>query len=301
MDTLHARLLAAAFGLTAAVATSISGCNSCQPDAPAKPAAEGSTQPAVAPLAARSVGVIEGTVRLADAGELPEVPPRMMYVQVLQQADPLPLPPECTPAKQDDRRPVRLGAGNALSSVFIAASDFKTNVSRAPKVHELTIRDCRLTPMVIGAMRGDTLRITSETDYPFMPQVGSVSFFETMIKGQDRSHTLEALGPQTVLCGFTAPCGRSDVITVAHPLYALTDGSGHFRIEGVPAGETFNLNAWHPLFRATTQSVTVAAGETKQVDFVLSPEPVYTPTGQEEARRREEEARKPVPPGSRPD
>lgn len=281
--------------------TSIAACDSCQSTPPAKPSKPSTATPVAPALTRPAFGVIEGTVRLADATELPEIPPRMMYVQVLQQSDPLPMPPECTPAKQTDRRPVQLGPGNVLSSVFVAASDFKTAAARAPRVHELTIRDCRLTPMVIGAMRGDTLHIKSETDYPFMPQVGAVTFFETMIKGQDRSHTLEALGPQAVMCGFTAPCGRSDVITVAHPLYAVTDQVGHFRIEGIPANEALNLNAWHPLFRTTTQSVTVGAGETKQVDFVLTPEPQYTPTGQEDARRREEEARKPVPPGTRPD
>jgi len=283
------------------LASGIAGCDAWQSEAPAKPTTPTPTAPAVAEVPTPGVGIIEGTIRLAEATELPETPPRMMYVQVLQQSEPLPLPPECTPAKQADRRPVTLGAGNGLGSVFVAASDFKTAVSRAPKVHDLTIVDCRLTPMVIGAMRGDTLRIKSETDYPFMPQVGSVSFFETMIKGQERTHTLEALGPQSVMCGFTAPCGRSDVITVAHPLFAVTDQAGRFRIEGVPANQTMNLNAWHPLFRATTHSVTVAPGETKQVDFVLTPEPQYTPTGQAEAQRREAEARKPVPPGTRPD
>lgn len=240
-------------------------------------------------------------MRLATDQELPELLPSMMYVQVLQQADPLPPPPGCTPAKQVDRRPVQLSPDRGLSSVFIAASDFKGHVTRAPKVHQVSIDDCRLSPMVIGAMRGDTLRIASQTDYPFMPQLGGTSFFETMIKGQERTHTLEALGAQSVVCGFTAPCGRTDVITVAHPLYALSDAQGHFRIEGVPAGEPLNLNAWHPLFRASTQKITVTAGETTKVEFVLTPEPQYTPSGQAEALRRQQEANKPRVPGTYPE
>lgn len=281
--------------LCALLAVMATACDACSPKTPAPD----KKAPTAAPVP--RFGVIEGVVRLAEAAELPEVPPRMMYQQFLQQEDPLPGPSVCTPAKQTDRRPVQIGAGNVLSSIFVAASDFKTPVSRPPKVHDLIIDDCRLQPMVVGAMRGDTLRIGSKTDYPFMPQIGSATFIETMIKGQERTQTLEALGVQTVLCAFTAPCGRADVITVAHPLYALSDVAGHFRIEGVPADETLNLNAWHPLFRATTQSVKVAPGETKQVDFVMTPEHQYTPTGQEEARRRTEEAAKPVPPGTRPD
>jgi hypothetical protein len=281
--------------LCALLAVVAGACDACSPKAPAPNA-----KPSIAAPVPR-FGVIEGVVRLADGAELPEVPPRMMYQQFLQQEDPLPSPSACTPAKQSDRRPVQIGPGNVLSSIFLAASDFKTPVSRPPKVHDLTIDDCRLQPMVIGAMRGDTLRIRSTTDYPFMPQVGSAAFIETMIKGQERSQTLEALGVQTVLCAFTAPCGRADVITVAHPLYTLSDTVGRFRLEGVPAVETFNLNAWHPLFRTTTHSVKVAAGETKQLDFVMTPEHQYTPTGQDEARRRAEEAAKPVAPGTRPD
>ncbi len=277
------------------LAVAATACDACSPKAPATDA-----KPTIAAPVPR-FGVIEGVVRLAEGAELPEVPPRMMYQQFLQQEDPLPGPSACTPAKQTDRRPVQIGPGNVLSSVFIAASDFKTPVSRPTKVHELTIDDCRLTPMVIGAMRGDTLRISNKTDYPFMPQVGSAAFIETLIKGQDRTQTLEALGVQTVLCAFTAPCGRADVITVAHPLFTLSMADGRFRIEGVPADETFNLNAWHPLFRTTTHSVKVVAGETTRVDFVMTPEHQYTPTGQDEARRRAEEAAKTVAPGTRPD
>lgn len=276
--------------LTAAV-----GCDSCKPEAPA------SAAPIATPTA-KGFGAIEGTIRLAEGAELPEILPRMMFQQVLQQAEPLPSPPECTPAKQTDRRPVGLGPNNLLSSIFVTASNFKTQPpSRGPIVHNVTVTDCRLTPMVIGAKRGDSLRLTSNTEYPFMPQVGTAAFTETLIKGQERVHTLEALGVQSIVCGFTAPCGRADIITVDHTLYALSDANGHFRIEGIPADETLDLTAWHPLFLPTAHSVKISANETTKLDFVLVPDHAFTPTGQEEARRRAEEAARPVPPGTRPD
>jgi hypothetical protein len=53
-----------------------------------------------------------------------------------------------------------------------------------------------------------------------------------------------------------------------NPFFAVTGKDGSFDIKNLPAG-TYTLQVWHEKLGMSTQKVTVAAGETKAVDFTL--------------------------------
>jgi hypothetical protein len=53
-----------------------------------------------------------------------------------------------------------------------------------------------------------------------------------------------------------------------HPYFAVTGPDGKFTLTGLPPG-TYTVEAWHEKLGATTQSVTLAAKETKDVSFTL--------------------------------
>lgn len=55
---------------------------------------------------------------------------------------------------------------------------------------------------------------------------------------------------------------------VGHPFFSVSGADGSFAISGLPAG-TYTLEAWHEKYGTQTQSVTVADGETKSVDFTF--------------------------------
>jgi hypothetical protein len=144
-------------------------------------------------------------------------------------------------------------------------------------VHTLAIRDCRLTPMLITARVGDSLHIVNETNFPMLPGIGAEPFNETLIQGQSRDVQLDVGGVKVVSCGFSSPCGRSDVVVVAHKFHAVTNDKGEFRIEDFPADQTVRINAWHPLFFDTYVNVRVERGEEKRVELVLTPKPPPEP------------------------
>lgn len=53
---------------------------------------------------------------------------------------------------------------------------------------------------------------------------------------------------------------------VDHPYFAVTGEDGSFRIPNLPPG-TYTLDTWHEKYGTQTSQITVAAGETRQVDF----------------------------------
>jgi len=61
---------------------------------------------------------------------------------------------------------------------------------------------------------------------------------------------------------------QAHVGVLSHPFFATSDSTGAFKITGLPPG-TYTIEAWHEKLGATTQSVTLGAKETKEVNFTF--------------------------------
>ena len=71
--------------------------------------------------------------------------------------------------------------------------------------------------------------------------------------------------------GITVKCNvhpwmHAYIHVVDHPFFSVTDASGAFSLQGLPAG-TYTLEAWHEKLGTATQTVAIGAGETKNVQF----------------------------------
>ncbi len=224
-------------------------------------------------------GTVEGVVRIAAGAELPTNPDLRTPAQP-------PMPEACTPPLISDRQPVTMGDDRLLEGILVQASDFSEQameqVKREPVTHELFIRDCRLTPRFIPAVIGDTLKLTNETDYPFMPTMGGGGLMQAVLYQNSREFPLDRGGIFSMTCGFAAPCGRSDIVVVFHPVHTVTGEGGVFRMENVPADEDVSIHAWHPLFEDVSQTVRVGAGETTHIELEITPAPQPEPPPQEE-------------------
>jgi hypothetical protein len=53
-----------------------------------------------------------------------------------------------------------------------------------------------------------------------------------------------------------------------HPYFATTDKDGKFSLKSLPPG-TYTIEAWHEKLGTMTQSVTVGAKESKEVNFAF--------------------------------
>lgn len=228
---------------------------------------------------AAATGTVVVTVHLAPGAELPQYPESPVQVEGRP-----PIPPECTPPRQADRTPVvpaeQTGGLVNLVVVVTGRDEHSWPDPGEPRTHEVAIRDCRLTPSVIVATRGDRLRLVNATDYPFFPDLGDgVLQYRT----EPREVTLDRGGVRTIQCGFAAPCGRLELVTLYHPVHGVTGSDGRARIEGVPADQPVRVTAWHPLFREAATTTTVPAGGTVDVEMTIEPAPMIVPPREESA------------------
>ena len=213
-----------------------------------------------------ATAVIEGTVRLAEGAELP----RYAVNPVQPISDRIQPPESCTPAQLSDREPVQRTPSGALAGMLVALHDFSVTPEHEPVTHELVITDCRLSPRLVVATRGDRLRLTNQMDYPFMPDFHQ-GLVQVLLHRQSREVELAQGGVSSLACAFTAPCGRTEVVTLYHSLHAITGENGTFRIEGVPANDELRVSAWHPLFQEASERLTLQPGETRHIELVVSP------------------------------
>lgn len=263
----HLRVTAICRVLLCVAAASLAACGKGSTKLPGPP-------PAPKPKPA----VLVGTVKLEPGRDLPMYTPDQMEHMVLAHVKAGATPSLCSPETPEDRKPVKLTADGKLAGVILAASEFSRHPDpHSPRVLEATISDCRLTPRTLVGQIGDMLHIKNTVDYAFLPGLGSEGFGQTLLKDQTRDVKLDTGGVKLLTCGFTAPCGRTDIIVLAHPFAAATNDKGEFRIEDFPAGETVRLNAWHPLFHETFINVRVEPGEEKHVELTLTPKPPPEP------------------------
>lgn len=253
----------------------LGGCGSCsqrgdEAAAPETPSEPGS--PAV------PVGTVEGVVRLAEGVELPAYDDA-----ALRWDERAARPPEgkCAPPKKTDRTPVTLDGDRGAAGVMVNAIDFDASPPHEPVTHEVAIRDCRLTPRLVVATRGDQLRVVNETDHPFLPARGDDPFSQSLVEGQSRTTELERGGVGHVGCQVGTACGRTDLIVLYHPVHTITGEGGRFRMSNVPAGQEISVHAWHPLLEESSVTVEVAEGETVEVELELTRRPEDAPEASE--------------------
>ena len=224
-------------------------------------------------------GVVLGSVRLAKGQKVPLAPAPLVNGLPATAVAP------CPPIDLNDQRSVTHADSGGLSPVHVAITGMRTTPPSTPRTHELFIDGCRLRPTMLAATRGDSVRITNRTDTALLPVLPGDRFMQGMLRGESREFPLKQLGRSVIRCNFANYCGETVVVTVSHPLYAVTDAEGRFRIENVPLDQPLKVHAFHPLFDVSTVDVTLTpdARETT-LALTLTPKPAsaLTPPKREE-------------------
>ena len=245
------------FSVTIALAIGIISCGGGQPPAETPAAVAGK------PVDAATAGSVSGTVKLDGT------PPRMRPINMA--AEPTCAKEHTTPATAQD---VLVGAGGALQNVVVYLkgdfSQYLFDAASSPVM--IDQKGCQYTPHVIALRVGQPLHVmnSDQTTHNIHPvPVNNREWNESQPPGAGaitQSFAREEVAVP-VKCNVH-PWMKTYVAVVGHPYFQVTGADGAFSLKNVPPG-TYTLTAWHELYGASEQSVTVAASEAKSVDFTF--------------------------------
>lgn len=168
---------------------------------------------------------------------------------------------------------VIVGGNGELSNVFVWVKDFRGPAPPPASPQLLDQVGCQYVPHVSGVQVGQTLRIRNSD-----PTLHNVHALAKVNREFNEGQPVQGMVTEKVFdkpevmirikCDVHAWM-NSYMGVVPHPYFAVSDGSGAFRIEGLPPG-TYTLEAWHEKFGPQTQQITVAPSEVKDVSFTFN-------------------------------
>ena len=251
-------------GVTLAVsAVACGGGSSSQPAETAAPAAAagGGGGQKVDPATAGSV-----TGKVVLDGKAP------MNEAIKMSADPVCVKENTTPQFQES---FEVGAdGMALANVFVYVKDglgnymFDTPTTPA----QIDQKSCRYHPHVFGVMVNQPVEIVNSDptlhNIHALPKENQEFNNGQPIQGMKMNHTFTK---KEVMVPFKCDVHgwmNAYVGVLDHPYFMTTTADGKFELKGLPPG-TYTIEAWQEKLGAMTQSVTIAAKESKDVTFTF--------------------------------
>jgi len=228
------------------------------------------SSPSAAPSGQRvdtaNAGSIKGVVTLDGAAQKNEA--------IKMNADPVCVRENKSPQFQET---YLVGSdGKSLANVFVYVKDGLGNYvfdtpTESAKIDQ---KECRYHPHVFGMRVGQPLEIINSDptlhNIHAMPKANSEFNNGQPIQGMKMTHTFDK--PEVMVPFKCDVHGwmNAYVGVLNHPYFAVTKDDGKFELANLPAG-TYTIEAWHEKLGPMTQSVTIAAKESKDVTFSFKP------------------------------
>lgn len=185
--------------------------------------------------------------------------------------------PECKgfhgdqPARKES---VVTNENGTLANVFVYVKNAPAGDYKAPTTPVvLDQKGCVYVPHVFGVMVGQNIEIRNSD-----PTAHNIHFTPSknpeFNKSQPKKDLVETLVLKRAEVMVPIKCDVHPWMSafagvMEHPFFGTTAADGTVTIKGLPGG-TFELVSWHETYGEKTQSITVATGETKEVEFKYS-------------------------------
>ena len=161
------------------------------------------------------------------------------------------------------------GLGNVIVFVSSGLAGKTFDVPADPAVEEQ--KGCMYKPHVLALQAGQKLKIVNSDNtlhniHPLPANNREWNKAEPAGSVLEEAFAREEIAIP-VKCNVH-PWMRSYIAVFKHPYFAVTGKDGTFDLRNLPPGE-YTLKAWHEKFGTMTQTVTIASGEAKKIDFVF--------------------------------
>lgn len=243
----------------------LAGC-SRESEQPAQQAAAPSAQPAAPAVDLANAATITGKVLYKDG--------QPQRIRLRMDADAACSRMHTEPVYAQD---VVLNDNGTLRYALVYVKDGPGNRAfPAPKeAVELDQKGCMYDPHVVGVVAGQEINIVNSdaTTHNIHPvPATNREWNQSQPPGSDKlvqSFAREEFAPPIPVKCNIHPWMRSYVAVFKHPFFAVTGTDGTFTLKGLPPGD-YTIGTWQEKFGTQEQKVTVAAKETKTVDFTYS-------------------------------
>jgi plastocyanin len=168
-----------------------------------------------------------------------------------------------------------LGEGNTMGNVYVHVTSGLSQKDYPAPADPVVVdqKGCMYTPHVIGVMKGQTVKILNPDgtlhNVHAMSKVNP-EFNQAMPKFRTEITKVfdkeEDMFPMK--CDVHPWMGAWITVT-GNPFFKVTESNGQFTIDNLPAG-TYEMQAWHEKLGVQKQTVTVADGETKEINFTFT-------------------------------
>ncbi len=196
--------------------------------------------------------------------------PKMAAIKM--NADPVCMKAHATPFLAQD---VVVNSNNTLANVFVFV---KEGVKNAPTTPPAAVtfdqNGCVYHPHVMGLQVNQTFKILNSDptlhNVHAMPKVNTGFNMGMATKGQSIEKKFTKPEQMVKVKCDVHGWMNAWIGVVEHPFFAVSDTTGAYKIENLPAGE-YTLSAWHEKFGTQTAKLTVGAdGTAKPVDFTFT-------------------------------
>ena len=215
-------------------------------------------------LAVADAATITGMVKYD--GEAP------VFKPIKMDADPICLTHHAEPVYPEA---LVLGDGNAMANVFVHVKGGLSKKDYPVPTEEVVVdqQGCKYTPHVFGARVGQTVKILNPDGTLHNVHALSKANPEfNLAMPKFRAETTKVFDKEEFMFAIKCdvhPWMGAWVSVMPHPYFSVTKNDGKFTLADLPAG-TYEVEAWHEKLGASSQSITVADGETKEVSFTFS-------------------------------
>jgi len=176
-----------------------------------------------------------------------------------------------SPVKTQDVVP---GENGTLQNVVVyLRGDFAQYSFEIPQPATLDQNGCMYVPHVIALMKGQHLRVTNSDE-----TTHNVNAAPRINGGWNQSQSTGSAAADEVFghaeIGIPVKCNihpwmKSYIAVFANPYFQVTGEDGSFKIENLPPG-TYKLTAWHEVYGAKEQDVTVSANQQQIAEITFS-------------------------------
>lgn len=225
-----------------------------QPEAP--------MQLAESPAAAAGSASVTGSVRFEGTTPAPE--------KVKMAADPVCAQQHTEPVYTED---VVVNSNGTLKNVVVFVKEGLSGSFPAPSTPVvLDQKGCWYIPRVLAIQAGQPLEIVNSDATLHNVNVKPAAnppfnIAQPMAGSKSTKKFAKAEVGVPFKCNVH-PWMHAVAVVTDHPFFSVSGADGSFSIKALPAG-TYVLEAWHEKYGAQTQTVTVADGKSKSVEFVF--------------------------------